>query len=90
MIQIVGIKLAIRIIEVKYMYSPEKRRSRYLKNAERERKQARERYNNNADIINAEKRAEYQKNIEINREKVRLRQQKRRARLKRYQNDTTV
>lgn len=72
------------------MYDPEKRHARYLKNAEKEREQARERYNNDSDNINAKKRDEYQKNLEINREKVRLRQQKRRAGLRKSQDDTSV
>ncbi len=73
------------------MYDAKKRHERYLKNAEREREQARERYHTDSETINFKRREEYNKNIEKNREKLRIRQQKRRAKLKLYemsQNDT--
>ncbi len=74
------------------MYDAKKRRERYLKNADREREQARERYHTDSETINSKRREEYNKNIEKNREKLRIRQARRRARLKSYdvsQNDTT-
>ncbi len=73
------------------MYDANKRRERYLKNADKERELARERYHTDSENINLKRREEYNKNIEKNREKLRIRQAKRRARLKSYdtcQNDT--
>ena len=73
------------------MYDSKKRHERYMKNAEKERELARERYHTDSETINFRRREEYHNSIEKNRENLRLRQARRRARLKSYdssQNDT--
>ena len=70
------------------MYDAKKRHVRYLKNAGKEREQSNIRYHADADTINQIRRGKYNENIIENREKLRLRQQARRAKLKLSQNDT--
>lgn len=71
-------------------YDPIKRHERYIRNRDQELEAAKQRYSDNADDINAKKRANYHKNIIEERKKLRERQAKRRARLKKSQNDTTI
>ena len=72
------------------MYDVKKRHDRYIKNAIKERKQSNARYHADANAINRIRREKYNENIIENREKLRLRQQVRRAKLKLSQNDTNT
>ncbi len=72
------------------MYDAKKRHDRYLKNQVKEQEQARNRYNGDSVSINEARRKKYHENIEINREKLRLRQQLRRAKLRMCQNDSNI